>query len=127
MYECFAGCLFFGTPFHGSSLAVMASWAATVGTYVDMTVDTPLLEFMKPDTNELEKLRKDFVAATTALEPKIDMVCFWEQDGFDFTTALAQHGLLRDIYQKARPKVSQLFVNLVKFSLLTFIRRWKRL
>ncbi|KAL6916491.1 hypothetical protein ACHAP8_007090 [Fusarium lateritium] len=85
MFENIAGCVFFGTPFHG---AQAASWACmlenakeTVSHAADKggaSTTSALLELMRPSDESLKELRKEFIRLAVK-EPKIDLCGFWEQ------------------------------------------------
>ncbi|KAK1828991.1 ankyrin repeat-containing domain protein [Podospora conica] len=75
--ECFAGCIFFGTPFGGSSAQAKAYLLATFLEKVGRAVPSQLLQLLDPDRDSLEELRRDFVNVAFK-EPKAKLVCFYE-------------------------------------------------
>jgi ankyrin repeat protein len=75
--ECFAGCIFFGTPFGGSSSQAKAYLLATFLEKVGRAVPSQLLQLLDPDRDSLEELRRDFVNLAIK-EPRSKLVCFYE-------------------------------------------------
>ncbi|KAK4455223.1 ankyrin repeat-containing domain protein [Podospora aff. communis PSN243] len=75
--ECFAGSIFFGTPFGGSSAQAKAYLLATFLEKVGRAVPSQLLQLLDPDRDSLEELRRDFVNVAFK-EPKAKLVCFYE-------------------------------------------------
>src|SRR5690349_5435675 len=75
--ECFAGAIFFGTPFGGSSSQAKAYLLATFLEKVNRAVPSQLLQLLDPDRDSLEELRRDFVNLALK-EPKAKLVCFYE-------------------------------------------------
>lgn len=54
LYECFAGAMFFGTPFRGAPLATKAVLLAAYAEYAKAAT-TDMLEFLKPGNIALEE------------------------------------------------------------------------
>ena len=75
--ECFAGCIFFGTPFGGSSSQAKAYLLATFLEKVNRAVPNQLLQLLDRDRDSLEELRRDFVNLALK-EPRAKLVCFYE-------------------------------------------------
>ena len=81
--ECFAGCIFFGTPFGGSSAQAKAYLLATFLEKVGRAVPSQLLQLLDPDRDSLEELRRDFVNVAFK-EPKAKLVCFYELEATNY-------------------------------------------
>ena len=81
--ECFAGCVFFGTPFGGSSSQAKAYLLATFLEKVNRAVPNQLLQLLDPDRDSLEELRRDFVNLALK-EPKAKLVCFYELEATNY-------------------------------------------
>ncbi|KAH6649318.1 ankyrin repeat-containing domain protein [Chaetomium tenue] len=75
--ECFAGCIFFGTPFGGSSSQAKALLLANFLEKVGSAVPNQLLQLLDRDRDSLEELRRDFVNLSLK-EPRSKLVCFYE-------------------------------------------------
>jgi len=75
--ECFAGCIFFGTPFGGSSAQAKAYLLATFLEKFGRAVPNQLMQFLDPERDSLEELRRDFVNVASK-EPKAKLVCYYE-------------------------------------------------
>ncbi|KAK4034966.1 ankyrin repeat-containing domain protein [Parachaetomium inaequale] len=81
--ECFAGCIFFGTPFSGSSSQAKAYLLATFLEKVNRAVPNQLLQLLDRDRDSLEELRRDFVNLSLR-EPRAKLVCFYELEATNY-------------------------------------------
>ncbi|KAF2963469.1 hypothetical protein GQX73_g10106 [Xylaria multiplex] len=77
IYECFAGAIFFGTPFRGSSSAYKGVLLASILEKIDRAKSNQMLEMLDPQRDSLEELRNDFSELVTQ-EPKATIACIWE-------------------------------------------------
>lgn len=78
IFECFAGAIFFGTPFRGSSAQARAMLLATFLEKVGRPIPTQMLQLLDPGRDSLDELRRDF-ASLVFREPRSDIVCIYEQ------------------------------------------------
>ncbi|KAK0724623.1 hypothetical protein B0H67DRAFT_568395 [Lasiosphaeris hirsuta] len=87
MFEATSAAIFFGTPFKGAPGASVAAMWAQVSELTGIGQATPskLLDYMKPDDEQLRELRNEFTRAVLKLDHKIQMVCFWEEQPTDWT------------------------------------------
>ncbi|KAK4981019.1 hypothetical protein LTR66_010241 [Elasticomyces elasticus] len=111
MYECFAGCIFFGVPFEGADLASVASiYASTVSLFGEKWY-TSLLHFMEPSSWALAQLRDDLRRLENLLSPRINFYCIFEKEKTDFGK-FAKIPWLSSIVNKVAKKVElQFFVS----------------
>ncbi|KAH7378338.1 hypothetical protein BKA66DRAFT_149684, partial [Pyrenochaeta sp. MPI-SDFR-AT-0127] len=81
VYPWVAGCIFLGTPFHGtktqSKAMVLAEMAETIG----MGTPSSLLKMLEKDSEILNSLLEDF--ALLARDAQIRLFCFFEQEKSD--------------------------------------------
>ncbi|KAI0533279.1 ankyrin repeat-containing domain protein [Xylaria digitata] len=77
IYECFAGAIFFGTPFRGSSAAYKGVLLASILEKIDRAKSNQMLEMLDPQRDSLEELRNDFSELATQ-EPRATIACIWE-------------------------------------------------
>jgi hypothetical protein len=82
LYECFVGCLFFGTPFHGSPDLQPEKLLLYAHNHygTNSTFYKSLSEFMTPGCESLDNLRHDLKRLETLLDPKIRFHCFFETE-----------------------------------------------
>ncbi|RVD90439.1 uncharacterized protein DFL_001404 [Arthrobotrys flagrans] len=87
MFEAVTGCIFFGTPFEGASVAAAASMFAQVSEFLnlDQATASKLLDLMKPDDENLRDIRNEFVRLSTKMSPKIELWCFYEEKPTDWS------------------------------------------
>lgn len=78
IFECFAGGIFFGTPFKGSSAQAKAYLLATFLEKVGRAIPTQLLQFLDPGRDSLDELRRDFVNLAFKA-PRANIACIFEQ------------------------------------------------
>lgn len=78
IYECFAGAIFFGTPFKGSSAQARALLLATFLEKVGGAIPTQMVQFLDPERDSLDELRRDFVNLAFK-EPRANIACLYEQ------------------------------------------------
>ena len=78
IYECFAGGIFFGTPFRGSSEAGKALLFASILEAFDKGVPSQMIRVLDPDLDTLSELRNDFTRLVIR-EPKANIACIYEQ------------------------------------------------
>ncbi|KAK3986797.1 ankyrin repeat-containing domain protein [Cladorrhinum sp. PSN332] len=76
--ECFAGAIFFGSPFKGSDAHSRALMLAHLFEKVDKAVPSQLLEILKPGNDALVDLRRDFTGIALK-EPRAKVICFYEE------------------------------------------------
>lgn len=77
IYECFAGAIFFGTPFRGSSATHKATLLASVLEKINQAKSSQMLQILDPQRDSLEELRNDFSQLATQ-EPRATIACFYE-------------------------------------------------
>lgn len=83
MFENIAGCAMFGTPFHGAEAATVAAMVSYVGQMFDHTINSKLLDLMKPEDEGLADLRHEFIRMVTKISPKIGLCGFYEEQPTD--------------------------------------------
>lgn len=93
MSECISGCLFFGTPFHGTPAASVASLLTVFGEKLDKTTSSKLLDLMKPDNENLRELRTDFLRLVGKLTPKTELFCYYEEQPTNFAQEVGLPGV----------------------------------
>jgi pimeloyl-ACP methyl ester carboxylesterase len=76
--ECFAGAIFFGTPFRGSAEAWKGFMLAKCFEIFDQKATKSLLNFLDEESDALAELRNDF-ATLVAKEPAANIICVYEQ------------------------------------------------
>ena len=79
MYESIVGILTFGTPFGGAPVAEIARERVKMNKAAGLAVESKLLELMKPGSEWLRELRKEFVRSAGKLGQKVELHCFWER------------------------------------------------
>ncbi|KAI0183965.1 hypothetical protein EV127DRAFT_310772, partial [Xylaria flabelliformis] len=77
IHECFAGAIFFGTPFRGSSMASAGVLLAGVLEKLHKGKPNQMLQMLDPQRDTLEELRNDFSQLATK-EPKPTIACIYE-------------------------------------------------
>ncbi|KAK1967524.1 hypothetical protein LY78DRAFT_490444 [Colletotrichum sublineola] len=85
MFECVAGCAFFGTPFAGAHVAAVASMLGDVGEKLGVAKSSELVKMMTPGNEGLRNLRNDLLRLAIKLSPAIKLACFYEKHPTDFT------------------------------------------
>ncbi|KAL2876056.1 hypothetical protein SGCOL_008760 [Colletotrichum sp. CLE4] len=85
LFECIAGCAFFGTPFGGAQVAAVASMLGDVGEQLGYTKSSALVKMMTPGDESLNELRGDFLRLALKLSPAVQLFCFYENHPTDFT------------------------------------------
>ncbi|KAK3695717.1 hypothetical protein B0T22DRAFT_478346 [Podospora appendiculata] len=75
--DCFAGAVFFGTPFHGSDEQGKALMLASFLQNVGQAIPSQMLAVLEPGRDSLNELRDDFVRIASR-EPKADIACLYE-------------------------------------------------
>lgn len=78
IYMCFAGALFLGGPFKGSSAANKGALFAYVAEKVDHAVVSRALTYLEPENEALIELREEFMRVSNKLEPKPNLLCAYE-------------------------------------------------
>ncbi|KAF3008558.1 hypothetical protein E8E13_006996 [Curvularia kusanoi] len=81
---CITGCLFFGTPFQGSSATGKAIMLAKHLEPLNQAAVSRVLYFLEPGNEALDDLRNDFTRICNELDPRIGNVCFYEQRPTDY-------------------------------------------
>ncbi|KAH7324188.1 ankyrin repeat-containing domain protein [Stachybotrys elegans] len=78
--DCFAGGIFFGTPFKGSSATARALLLASLLEQVNGgAIPNQMLQTLDPERDSLNELRRDFVQLAFK-EPKASITCIYEQE-----------------------------------------------
>jgi hypothetical protein len=85
LLSCIAGCLFFGTPFQGSSATGKAVMLAELLEHVNQASLSRVLSFLVPGNEALDEMRKDYARVCNRLDPPIGNVCFYEERKTDYT------------------------------------------
>ncbi|OLN82235.1 Ankyrin repeat domain-containing protein 17 [Colletotrichum chlorophyti] len=85
MFECIAGCAFFGTPFGGAHVAAVASMLGDIGEQLGYTKSSTLVKMMTPGDESLNELKGDFLRLAFKLSPVVQLFCFYENHPTDFT------------------------------------------
>ncbi|KZL82888.1 multiple ankyrin repeats single kh domain-containing protein [Colletotrichum incanum] len=85
VFECIAGCAFFGTPFGGAHVAAVASMLGDIGEKLGYTKSSALVKMMTPGDESLNELRGDFLRLALKLSPAVQLTCFYENHPTDFT------------------------------------------
>lgn len=78
IFECFAGGIFFGTPFKGSSAQAKAYLLATFLEKIDQALPTQLIQLLEPGRDSLDELRRDFTNLAFKT-PRANIACIFEQ------------------------------------------------
>ncbi|KAI0380721.1 hypothetical protein F5Y04DRAFT_256583 [Hypomontagnella monticulosa] len=84
MFEAIAAAIFFGTPFNGAPVASAAGMYAFLAEKVGAATSSKLLDLMKPGDEGLRELKHEFMRLVGKLNPKIDLLCFYEEQPTDF-------------------------------------------
>lgn len=77
IYECFAGGIFFGTPFGGSESVASAYMLASFLEKWNMGIPSQMLQVLDPERDSLKELKRDFAQLLTK-EPKANIACVTE-------------------------------------------------
>ncbi|KAF4928951.1 Ankyrin-3 [Colletotrichum viniferum] len=85
MFECIAGCAFFGTPFGGAQVAAVAALLGDFGEHLGYTKSSALVKMMTPGDEGLNELKNDFLRLVRKISPEIQLFCFYENHPTDFT------------------------------------------
>lgn len=83
IYECFAGAIFFGTPFRGTSAVAKAFLLATFLEQFGKAIPSQMLQFLDPARDSLVELRNDFAQLATK-EPAANIACIYELEKQDY-------------------------------------------
>ncbi|KAI8945436.1 ankyrin repeat-containing domain protein [Xylaria longipes] len=83
VYECFAGAIFFGTPFRGSSAAHRGVMLASILEKIKHAKASQMLQILDPERDNLEELRNDFSQLATQ-EPRATIACISELKGLRY-------------------------------------------
>ncbi|KAI0970291.1 ankyrin repeat-containing domain protein [Xylaria arbuscula] len=83
IYECFAGAIFFGTPFGGSKSANKGIMLAEYLEKVNFAKNNQMLQFLDPERDSLQELRNRF-SQIAVQEPKATITCIYELKGLIF-------------------------------------------
>lgn len=100
MLESIVGCLFFGTPFHGTVAASLAAGISVFGEKFGSTVPSKLLQLMEPDNETLRDLRADFLRLNNRLIPKTELYYFYEEHETNFAQQAGYSAALGKIIPK---------------------------
>ncbi|KAI0595658.1 hypothetical protein F4775DRAFT_568533 [Biscogniauxia sp. FL1348] len=85
MFEAIAASVFFGTPFDGAPVASVAAMYKHLAEKVGSATSSKLLDLMKPGDEALRELKHEFMRLVGKLSPKIDLMCFYEEQPTDFS------------------------------------------
>ncbi|KAI0893254.1 hypothetical protein F4806DRAFT_201562 [Annulohypoxylon nitens] len=85
MFEAIAAAIFFGTPFNGAAAASAAAMYAYYAEKIGTASSSKLLDLMKPGDEGLRELRHEFMRLVGKLNPKIELLCFYEEQPTDFS------------------------------------------
>ncbi|KAI2464864.1 hypothetical protein F4781DRAFT_435957 [Annulohypoxylon bovei var. microspora] len=85
MFEAIAAAIFFGTPFNGAAAASAAAMYAYYAEKVGAASSSKLLDLMKPGDEGLRELKHEFMRLAGKLNPKIELLCFYEEQPTDFS------------------------------------------
>ncbi|KAI1092523.1 hypothetical protein F5B19DRAFT_454286 [Rostrohypoxylon terebratum] len=85
MFEAIAAAIFFGTPFNGAAVASAAAMYAFYAEKIGAASSSKLLDLMKPGDEGLRELRHEFMRLAGKLNPKIELLCFYEEQPTDFS------------------------------------------
>ncbi|KAI1485550.1 hypothetical protein F5X96DRAFT_659519 [Biscogniauxia mediterranea] len=85
MFEAIAASVFFGTPFDGAPIASVAAMYKHLAEKVGSATSSKLLDLMKPGDEALRELKHEFMRLVGKLSPKIDLMCFYEEQPTDFS------------------------------------------
>lgn len=89
MFEATAGCLFFGAPFEGTKPAAWAAMYAYAAEKVNKSAqNSKLLDLMTPGNEELRTLKHDFMRLVNKVDPKIKVICFYEEQMTDWANVV---------------------------------------
>ncbi|KAI1414542.1 hypothetical protein F5Y13DRAFT_197539 [Hypoxylon sp. FL1857] len=85
MFEAIAAAIFFGTPFGGAPVASAAAMYAYCAEKIGAAYSSKLLDLMRPEDEGLRELVHEFMRLVGKLSPKIDLLCFYEEQPTDFS------------------------------------------
>ncbi|KAI1104890.1 hypothetical protein F4804DRAFT_169711 [Jackrogersella minutella] len=85
MFEAIAAAIFFGTPFNGAAAASAAAMYAYYAEKIGTAYSSKLLDLMKPGDEGLRELKHEFMRLVGKLNPKIELLCFYEEQDTDFS------------------------------------------
>ncbi|KAI0883239.1 uncharacterized protein GGS22DRAFT_168217 [Annulohypoxylon maeteangense] len=85
MFEAIAAAIFFGTPFNGAAAASAAAMYAYYAEKIGAASSSKLLDLMKPGDEGLRELKHEFMRLVGKLNPKIELLCFYEEQPTDFS------------------------------------------
>ncbi|KAI0833055.1 hypothetical protein F5Y06DRAFT_185254 [Hypoxylon sp. FL0890] len=110
MFEAIAAAIFFGTPFGGAPVASVAAMYAYCAEKVGAAYSSKLLDLMKPEDEGLRELVHEFMRLVGKLSPKIELLCFYEEQPTDFSKMAGLPGLF-GLSKLAIPKSYAEFVS----------------
>lgn len=79
IYESIVGCVTFGTPFDGAPVADIAQQWAQINEKLGTSINSKLLDLLKPGNEALRELKNEFVRYIKKLTPNVELYCFFEQ------------------------------------------------
>ncbi|KAM7213105.1 hypothetical protein V8F06_011528 [Rhypophila decipiens] len=79
IYESIVGCVTFGTPFDGAPVADIAQQWAQINEKLGTSINSKLLDLLKPGNEALRELKNEFVRYIKKLTPNVELYCFYEQ------------------------------------------------
>ncbi|KAI1817170.1 ankyrin repeat-containing domain protein [Poronia punctata] len=110
MFEAIAAAVFFGTPFGGAPVASVAAMYAHVAEKVGQATSSKLLDLMKEGDEGLRELKNEFMRLAGKINPKIELLCFYEEQPTDFSK-MAGLPALYGLAKLVIPKQYQEFVS----------------
>ncbi|KAI0398353.1 hypothetical protein F5Y17DRAFT_412009 [Xylariaceae sp. FL0594] len=85
MFEAIAAAVFFGTPFGGAPVASVAAMYAFAAERMGTATSSKLLDLMRPGDEALRELKHEFMRLAGKISPRIELLCFWEEQFTDFS------------------------------------------
>jgi hypothetical protein len=116
MEASIGGCIFFGTPFRGSDYFAKLASFAHEGEH-----PTALLDFLKPEAEQLRGLRERFLQVISKRYPRAELFCFWESKPADYQRILKNAPNLEKYLKEHLPEVGKGELNLRYLKKLTLI------
>lgn len=87
IYECFAGGIFFGTPFGGSTKVGSGIMLASFLKTIKEAIPNQMMQVLDPERDSLTELRRDF-AQLVKKEPSASIACIYEQKDTNYIKVL---------------------------------------
>lgn len=107
IYECFAGAIFFGTPFGGSAEVARGYMLASFLEKFHKGLPSQMLQVLDPNRDSLAELREDF-ARLVKRDPSPSIACIYEQKKTNYVQEkffwAPKHAVFEEKAQKLCPK-----------------------